>query len=129
MLPTGTSRCAGRRDLTPDTDICPRRADCERHRHLGDSENSRAVMWLCESEHFEAWIPRPCAGMRTRVSNRPHPLCRGDGKHQPCRRWQYGTPDGITPDFFDRDGTATCAQRVVHEVRVGDAAANCAPTR
>ena len=51
---------------------------------------------------------QPCAGRTTRVSNRPHPLCRD------CRRWQYGTPSGITPDWRDEDGTASCGDRVVH---------------
>ena len=64
-----------------------------------------------------------CAGRTTRVSNRPHPLCRN------CRRWQYGTPDGITPRFVDQDGTASCADRlfvVLHGAeKVGDA--TCTP--
>lgn len=127
MLPADTSRCFGERGAV----VCPRRNDCERHSdwHRGTPGLVPVAVSVCATPDLEAWIPRPCAGQRTRVSNRPHPLCRGDSKHQPCRRWQYGTPDGITPDWRDVDGHASCGDRVFHVISVGDAAANCAPTR
>lgn len=111
-------RCAATRDITTTAERCPQRGDCERHAEFtrhgpGDQP---APLWLCQSDDFEARIPRPCAGKGTRISpTRPHPLCRN------CNRWQFGIADGITPEFIDSDGTASCAQRVVHGQRsVGD---------
>lgn len=120
MPPATTSRCCGVEGETTTARRCPERDDCERHaeftRH-GPGANP-APLWLCASEDFEARIPRPCAGAKTRVSNRPHPLCRN------CSRWQFGIADGITPDWRDEDGTASCGHRVVHGGRtIGDATA------
>ena len=64
-----------------------------------------------------------CAGRLSRISNRPHSLCRN------CRRWQYGTPSGITPDWRDEDGTASCGDRVSHDNKVGDGPAYRPPQR
>lgn len=123
----GTERCAATRDITTNAELCPQRADCERFAEFtrhgpGDQP---AELWLCASEDFEARIPRPCAGRTTRLSARPHPLCRD------CRRWQFGITHGITPDFSDNGGGATCVDKVraVHPVTVGDAQALCAPAR
>ena len=61
---------------------------------------------------------QPCAGRTTRVSNRPHPLCRG------CARWQYGITSGITPRWLDQDGVASCGDRLfvaLHGDKVGGA--------
>ncbi len=127
MLQATTSRCCGVEGETTNARICPQRDDCERHaeftRH-GPGANP-APLWLCASEDFEARIPRPCAGKGTRISpTRPHPLCRN------CTRWRYGEPNGITPDFRDEDGTASCGHRVVHgQGKVGDESPACAPTR
>lgn len=126
MLQAITSRCCGVEGETTTARRCPQRDDCERFaeftRH-GPGANP-AELWLCASEEFEARIPRPCAGRLTRVSNRPHPLCRN------CSRHQHGTPRGITPDWRDEDGTASCGDRLVHgQGKVGDESPACAPTR
>lgn len=126
MQPT---RCAARRDFTATAELCPNRDDCERHRlfTLHGPGDQPAPLWMCQTAEFEARMPRPCAGKGTRISpTRPHPLCRSG-----CARWQFGIPDGITPEFIDQDGTASCADRVVfmHLGKVGAAAASCAPTR
>lgn len=127
MLPTDTSRCCGESGAT----VCDKRADCERY--VEWQRGGTGLVWVapmvCTTRDHEAWIPRACQGQKTRVSNRPHPLCRGDSKHQPCRRWQYGTPNGITPYWADIDGTASCGDRVVHAIKVGDGQTVCAPTR
>lgn len=64
-----------------------------------------------------------CAGRLSRVSNRPHPLCRG------CALFAYGMPGGIRPDWMDQDGVASCGSRVVHAIKVVDEPQNRAPTR
>lgn len=120
-------RCAAVRDLTTDAERCPRRDRCALHqRYLQGPGAEPAALWACQTEAFEAFAPVPCAGKTTRVSNRPHPLCRTS-----CARWAYGTPNGITPDFRDIDGVASCADRVAfHDsAKVGDASPACAPTR
>lgn len=119
MLPADDSRCCATRDITTTAEKCPRRDDCERYAEFtrhgpGDQP---APLWLCASEDFEARIPRPCAGRTTRLSARPHPLCRN------CARWQYGITGGIAPDWREEDGTASCGDRVGHADKVGDAIA------
>ena len=126
MLPADVSRCLGVSGETTDARKCPHRGDCERHNawNVGGCGRVVATLWACETEGFESRIPRPCAGRTTRLSARPHPLCRG------CTRWQYGITDGITPEFMDSDGVATCADRVVlHQTNVGDGERLCAPAR
>lgn len=122
MLPADTSRCCGESGAT----VCDKRADCERYAEW--KRGGTGAVWVaplvCTTRDHEAWIPRACAGQKTRVSNRPHPLCRNG-----CRRWQYGTQDGITPYWTDIDGTASCGDRVVHVVKVGDEGAVCAPAQ
>ena len=121
MLPNDVSRCLGE----SQRGICPARRDCERYRQWqsgGAGWVSYAQM-LCQTEKREGWIPRPCAGRTTRVSNRPHPLCRN------CSRWQYGITGGIKPDWRDEDGTASCGDRVGHgPSKVVGAEQSCAPT-
>lgn len=56
-----------------------------------------------------------CPGAMTRVSNRPHPFCRGDSTVTACTLWQYGAehlPDAIKPALVDSDGTVTCPNKV-----------------
>lgn len=124
MLPADTSRCAGQ----SKAEVCEKRADCERYAEWlrADGPVWNAPM-VCGHER-EHWIPRSCAGRNTRVSNRPHPECRGDSTRQACRRFQPGA-DGITPYLIDQDGTASCADRVIHPIKVGDDRAVCAPNR
>lgn len=128
-------RCCGTRDFTATAELCPERDDCERHRQftLHGPGDQPAPLWLCASEDFESRIPRPCAGRTTRLSARPHPICRGATGIAPCTRWQYAAQDGITPDFSDNGGGATCVDklaRVEHgQTNVGDGERLCAPAR
>lgn len=110
MIASDTSLCRGEADGR----ICDRRTDCERYIdwQRGGSGVVPVAPMVCVER--ESWIPRPCAGRTTRVSNRPHPLCRN------CTRWQYGITGGITPDWRDQDGTASCGDRVGHHTKVGD---------
>ncbi|MGP1685377.1 MAG: hypothetical protein ACTS8S_23885 [Giesbergeria sp.] len=61
MLPTATTRCAGRRDLTAETEVCPVRATCERYiANRPDADEpviAEVRTWLCVSEAFEQRIP------------------------------------------------------------------------
>jgi len=55
-LPHDVARCAGRRDLTPDTDICPVRASCLRWTtfNAGDFGRHTPVwMWICSTPVHE----------------------------------------------------------------------------
>ena len=62
MLPTATTRCSGRRDLTAETEVCPVRATCERYlaRHedaLAGPVGGPVRMWFCASDAYEQRIP------------------------------------------------------------------------
>jgi hypothetical protein len=57
-----TTRCAGRRDLTPDTEICPMRNGCLRYLTavVGDyGPDTPMQRWLCELPRFEQRIAPP----------------------------------------------------------------------
>jgi hypothetical protein len=57
----------------------------------------------------------PCPGALTRVSNRPHPFCRGSSTVTACALWQYGAehiPGAIKPALIDSDGVVTCSNKV-----------------
>jgi len=51
-----------------------------------------------------------CPGATSRLSTRPHPLCRT------CQRFRYAADptaaDYIRPALIDSDGVATCPDRV-----------------
>lgn len=130
------TRCAARRDFTATAELCPERDDCERFAEftLHGPGDQPAPLWLCASDAFESRIPRPCAGKGSRISpTRPNAICRGATGIAPCTRWCYGITDGITPDFSDNGGGATCVDKVVRlehgQGTVGGASAACAPTR
>ncbi len=56
------TRCAGRRDLTPDTEICPMRNGCLRYLTavVGDyGPDTPMQRWLCELPRFEQRIAPP----------------------------------------------------------------------
>jgi hypothetical protein len=64
-----------------------------------------------------------CPGATTRVSNRPHPFCRGDSATPACSLWQYAAdmlPDAIKPALVDSDGCVTCPNKV-HAGSIGAA--------
>ncbi|MGL6183528.1 MAG: hypothetical protein ACRC2G_15245 [Aestuariivirga sp.] len=109
MLPNDITRCSGVESESHGARVCPHRDDCERYVALqrGISGFVTCSLWVCETPAFEARIPRPCAGMKTRVSNRPHPMCRTN-----CARWRFGEPNGIKPEWRDIDGLASCGDWV-----------------
>ena len=56
------TRCAGRRDFTPETDICPMRNGCLRYLTavVGDyGPDTPMQLWLCELPRFEQRIAPP----------------------------------------------------------------------
>lgn len=130
------TRCAARRDFTATAELCHERDDCERFRQftLHGPGAQAAPLWLCASPAFEARIPRPCAGRGSRLNpTRPNAICRGATGIAPCTRWQYAAQDGITPDFSDNGGGATCVDKVVRlehgQTNVGDGERLRAPAR
>jgi len=63
-LPADIARCLGRRSLTPESDICPKRDTCIRHldtvqRAPGDPVLTPVEMWVCSDDRFVAWRPAP----------------------------------------------------------------------
>ena len=63
-----------------------------------------------------------CAGRLSRVSHKPHALCRD------CQLFWYGITGGIRPAWSETDGRAECGSRVHREDKVGDGSPSCAPT-
>lgn len=65
-----------------------------------------------------------CPGATSRLSTRPHPLCRT------CQRFRYAADptaaDYIRPALIDSDGVATCPN-VVHAPTVRPSPANAYP--
>jgi hypothetical protein len=63
-LPNEVSRCLGRRDWTPETEICPQRAGCARFL-AANGQFGQAVpstpwhLWLCTTPEYERRIEWP----------------------------------------------------------------------
>ena len=59
MLPHDISRCAGRRDWTAETDICPQRETCKRYLALQGPHGPRTpfTLWACDTPEFKSRIP------------------------------------------------------------------------
>lgn len=129
-LPRDIARCLGRRSLTPDSEICPRRDTCLRHldtpqRAPGEVCMTPVDLWVCSDDRFAAWRPMPPENEYTARRGLQHVLkAEGDGPDATDRSapaisspggglmgvWQSpaGDPPGVTPDaarHLHADGT------------------------
>lgn len=58
-LKNDVCRCAGRRNMKADTEVCPHRATCQRYKSAVAGEfgpRSPCAMWLCQDDRFDDYI-------------------------------------------------------------------------